>query len=116
MPLAPLSITLSDGQKLEALKRMRKHYQDAIEKITTELTDVLTAQAEAEFLAAYLGEQPEIKELRSGAAKAEELEKRRQYLARLIERLESVIPATTEVHAPAPTGAGAGKPSGIRKF
>ena len=119
MPLAPLSIILSDGQKLEALKRMRKHYQDALEKVSVELTDVLTAQAEAEFLAAYLGEQPEIKELRAGAAKAEELEKRRQYLGKLIERLESVIPAAPDVHAPAPAGSTSGvqaRPTGIRKF
>ena len=114
MALPPLNVTLSDGQKAEALKRMRKQYADQMEKIVVELTDALTAQAEAEFLAAYLGEQPEIKELRVAAAKANELEAKRQYLGKVLERLDAVIPAPTDVNVPVPSGAP--KASGLRKF
>ena len=113
MPLAPLTLTLSDGQKLAALKRMRAFYGEALTKIEAELTEALSAQAEADFLSGYLGEQPEVKELRTAGAKAPELESKRQYYGKILERLDAVIPAQPEVHAPAP---GAAKPGGLRKF
>ncbi len=114
MALPPLTVTLSDGQKAEALKRMRKQYADQMEKIVNDLTTALTSHAEAEFLAAYLGEQPEIKELRLAAAKATELEAKRQYLGKVLERLDAVLPAPVEVNVPVPSGAP--KAGGLRKF
>ncbi len=121
MPLQPLTVTLSDGQKIAALKRLREVYQAQLAVIEAELGEALLAQAEAEFLAPYLGEQPEVKELRLKAADAAAKETRRQYLGKLIERLDQVIPAQQDVHVPLPTGAPAGgnsaaRPGPIRRY
>ena len=116
MPLQPLTVTLSDGQKIAALKRMREGYQAQLAVIDAELTEALLAQAEADFLSPYLGEQPEIKELRTKAGDAAAKEARRQYLGKLIERLDQVIPAQPDVHVPLPTGAAAGKSGPLRRF
>jgi hypothetical protein len=117
MPLAPLTIALSDGQKIETLKRFRARYGEELKKIELELTDALTAIAEADFLVAYLGEQPEVVELRSRKPEAEKLERRRQYLGMIIERLDQVIPQQPAVSVPAPTGVGgAGAKPGVRRY
>lgn len=115
MPLAPLVIALSDGQKIETLKRFRARYGEELKKVDVELTEVLTAIAEAEFLVAYLGEQPEVVELRARKPEAEKLERRRQYLGMIIERLDQVIPQQPAVTAPVPN-AGGKSGGGLRRF
>lgn len=113
MAQGPISVTLSDWQKLEALKRVRERYQEEQTKLEVEITEILTACAEADHLAQYLGEQPEVAELRAKKPEAEAKEKRRQYVLKLIERLDAVIPKVPDVKAPAP---GAGKPAGVRRY
>lgn len=113
MPQPPIAVTLTDWQKIEALKRARERYQEELTKVEAEITDVLTACAEADFLVQYVGEQPDVKEMRARKPEAEAKEKRRQYLLALIERLDAVIPKQPEVKAPVP---GAGKPGGLKRF
>lgn len=113
MPQPPLTVALTDWQKIETLKRTREGYQEELTKVEAEITDILTACAEADFLAQYLGDQPEVKEMRAKKPEAEAKEKRRQYLLVLIERLDAVIPKQPEVK---PTLAGAGKPAGIKRY
>jgi hypothetical protein len=109
MPVPPLTVTLSDGQKVEAMKRFRVKYAEELGKIDQDLTDVLTALAEADFLSQYLGEQPEIVDLRKRKAEIEVLEKRRQYLSKIIERLDQYTPQQKAVSvAPPNTGGGPG--------
>ncbi len=120
MPLAPLTVTLSDGQKIAALKRFRELYQDELTKIEAELTDILTASAEADFLVPYLGEQTEVSKLRERRKEADVLERRRQHVGALIDRLDQVIPKQADAKyslggaAPKPGAAPAG--SGLRKY
>lgn len=121
MPLQPLTITLSDGQKVEALKRFRAKYHEEVERIESDLAEILTAVAEAEFLAQYIGEQPEVVSLKERKAEADKLEKRRQHIGLILDRLDQVIPKQQEVKVPVPSGArpGAAAPppgSGIRRY
>ncbi len=117
MPVQPLTVNLTDGQKIDVLKRFRKRYGDEVEKVEASLVEIMTALAEAEFVTQYVGEQPEVKELRSRKAEIDAFELRRQYLSKLIDRLDSVIPAQPEVHAPLPGGAPAGgRGSGQRRY
>lgn len=118
MPLPPLTVTLTDGQKLEVLKRFRAKYGEELRKVETDLQDVLTACAEADFIAAYLGEQPEVSELRARKAEAEALERRRQHIAKILERLDAVIPAQPAIAPPAPvagSSASAQRPT-VRRY
>ncbi|MBA3936128.1 MAG: hypothetical protein H0X38_01575 [Planctomycetes bacterium] len=115
MPVPPLSVTLSDGQKVEAMKRFRVKYAEELGKLDQELTDVLTALAEADFLSQYLGEQPEIVDLRKRKTDVEALEKRRQYLSKIIERLDQYTPQQKSVSVAPPnmgTGAQPARPGG----
>ncbi|MEK7412869.1 MAG: hypothetical protein AAB263_06095 [Planctomycetota bacterium] len=114
----PLTVTLSDGQKLEALKRVRDHYQEELSVVENDLTEILTRCAEADFIAQYLGEQPEIAEMRARKSEAEAKEKRRQYLLKLIDRLSQVIPKQPELKPTLPTGGPAkgGSASGLRRY
>ncbi len=114
MPQPPITVALTDWQKIEALKRSRERYAEELVKVESEVTDILTACAEADFLAQYLGDQPEVKELRAKKPDAEVKEKRRQYLIALIERLDAVIPKQADIKAPVP-GAG-GKATGLKRF
>ncbi len=119
MPLQPLTVQLSDGQKKEAMKRFRHKYAEELTKIESDLTDVLTAIAEAEFLAQYLGEQPEIKELKKRQAEVETLQQRRLYLGKIIDRLDQYTPQEKPVAVPVPSGVGgsvAPKPGGIKRY
>lgn len=121
MPLQPLVVQLSEGQKKEAMKRFRHKYSEELTKIESDLNDVLTAIAEAEFLAQYLGEQPEIKELKKRQAEVETLQQRRLYLGKIIDRLDQYTPAEKPVAVPVPSGAGgaaagAPKPGGIKRY
>ncbi|MCX8039988.1 MAG: hypothetical protein N3B15_05385 [Planctomycetota bacterium] len=112
MSKGPLSVTLSEWQKLEALKRMRERYQEELDKLEATLTDILTACAEADFLAQYIGEQAEVKELRARKAEIEPLEKRRQHLLALIERIDAIMPKLADVR-PSPPGA---MPAGLKRY
>lgn len=121
MPLQPLVVQLSEGQKKEAMKRFRHKYSEELIKIESDLNDVLTAIAEAEFLAQYLGEQPEIKELKKRQAEVETLQQRRLYLGKIIDRLDQYTPQEKAVAVPVPSGvggtaAGAPKPGGIKRY
>jgi hypothetical protein len=109
----PLTVTLTPGQQIEALKRIRERYETELAQVESELTDILTAVAEADFLAQYLGDQPEVKELRARKADAEVKEQRRQYLHKLLERLAQVTPKQPEVKAAIPSAA---KPGGIKRY
>jgi hypothetical protein len=121
MPLEPLTVTLSDGQKVEAMKRFRVKYADELTKVESELTDVLVALAEADFLAQYLGEQPEIVELRKRKPDVENLEKRRSYLRKIIDRLDQYTPQLKPVAVTPPNAAGGAaaapqRPGGIKRY
>ncbi len=67
MPLDPIDVALSEGQKLEALKRYQRRYLDELEELEAEITGIKPALAEFEFVSKYLGEQPEVKELQRRA-------------------------------------------------
>ncbi|MBA3686287.1 MAG: hypothetical protein H0W72_13760 [Planctomycetes bacterium] len=119
MPLPPLSVTLSDGQKIEVLKRFRAKYAEELKALDAQLGEVLTHLAEAEYLAAFLGEQPEVIDLRKRKSEADVMEKRRQFLGKLIDRLDQIIPPQPAVAIPAPgvgTGAGASGRSNVRRY
>lgn len=104
MPIQPITVALSAGQKLDVLKRFRKRYGDEMAELEAKITEILTAVAEGEFMAQYVGEQPEVKELRARKAELEALELRRTYLSKLVERLDGVMPAQAAVHTPALAG------------
>lgn len=108
MPAQPLAVTLSDGQKIDVLKRFRKKYDDELALLDAQQTEILTALQEADFMTQYVGEQPEVKEMRGRKAELDVIEARRQYLGKLIDRLDAVIPAQPDVHAPVPNGSNAG--------
>ena len=118
MPAQPITVTLTDGQKLDVLKRLRKRYGDEVERVEASVVEILTAVAEAEFLTQYVGEQPEVKELRARKAELETLELRRQYLSKLIDRLDAVTPDQPDVKAPPPSGVHPAQParSGLRRY
>jgi hypothetical protein len=119
----PLVVTLSDGQKVEAMKRFRHRYTEELTKVEAELTEALTHVAEADFLAQYLGEQPEIIELRKGKEDAERLQKRRIYLKKIIARLDEYTPQQKPITVPVPSvgtpqgaGSAAARPGGIKRY
>ena len=114
MPLQTITANLTEGQKIDVLKRFRRKYGEEIEKVEASLVEIMTAIAEADYMVQYVGEQPEVKELRSRKAEIDVLEARRQYLGKLIDRLDAVIPSQPEVHAPLP-GAAGGR-SGVRRY
>jgi hypothetical protein len=96
---------------METLKRFRTRYQEELSKVELELTDILTHLAEADFIGAYLGDQPEVTELRIRKADVENLERRRQHIGMILDRLDQVIPKQSSVQVPAPGAAG---PAGSR--
>lgn len=123
MPLQPLTVALTDGQKVEVMKRFRAKYAEDLVKVESDLTDVLTAIAEADFLVQYLGEQPELKELKKRQAEVEALQQRRIYLSKIIERLDQYTPQVKPVVVGAPAGSpgsasggNAVKPGGIKRY
>ncbi len=116
MPLQPLNVELSKGQQLEALKRFRTRYGEELAKVEAEMESILTSLAEADYLAQFLGDQPEVVELRKRKAEAELLEKRRQYLGKIIDRLDQVIPPQAAVNVPPPAGAGGGRGGNVRRY
>jgi hypothetical protein len=116
MPAQPLSVTLSDGQKIDVLKRFRRKYGEEIEKIEAQMMEILTAVQEADFMVQYVGEQPEVKELRVRKAELEAHEARRQYLAKLIDRLDAVIPAQPEIHASLVGSSATAPRPGLRRY
>lgn len=92
MSLPPLDVQLSDGEKLEVLKRFRRVYGEELEEVESKMRALMTAAREYEFVKQYLGEQPEVKTLLENQAQLESLEKRRQHIGMLVERLDQVIP------------------------
>ena len=117
MPAQPLSVTLSDGQKIDVLKRYRKKYGDELAALDSQEIEILTAIQEADFMTQYVGEQPEVKELRARKTELDVIIARRQYLGKLIDRLDAVIPAQPEVHAPLPnSSASSGARPGLRRY
>jgi hypothetical protein len=116
MPLPPLDVQLSNGQQIETLKRFRERYADELEKLEGEMKDILTARAEAEFISKYLGDQPEVVELRSRVKELDAKEKRRQYLGMIIDRLDAVLPKQAPVNMPVPGGDKGAKPAGVRRY
>ena len=117
MSQGPISVTLTDWQKLESLKRIRERYSEELAKLEAEITEIMTACAEADHLAQFLGEQPEVAELRVKRPEAEAKEKRRMYLLKLIERLDQVIPKQPDVKVPTPGASGASaKAPSLRRF
>lgn len=92
MAVEPIQVVLTDGQKLEALKRYHQRYSEELEQLDAEVTELRTRLAEYEFLVKFLGEQPEVVELRDQAERVEKLEARRQHVSKLLERLERHLP------------------------
>jgi hypothetical protein len=118
MPTDPLTITLSDGQKVEAMKRFRARYADELSKLEATLTEMLTQVAEAEFLMPYLGEQPELVEQRKRKDEADVLQKRRNYLYKIIARLDEYTPQQKPIttQAPGSGGAQAPRPGSMKRY
>jgi t-SNARE complex subunit (syntaxin) len=119
MPAQPLTVTLSDGQKIEAMKRFRVRYAEELAQVEGQLVDILTNLQEADFLGQYLGEQPEVGELRKRQGEVEKLEKRRAHLTALIERLDQYTPKQPEVKATLGGEAqrpAAARPSGVKRY
>ncbi len=124
MPIEPLAVILSDGQKLEAMKRFRARYADELTKIEADLPEILTQVAEAEVLASYLGgqpsylaAQPELVEQRKRKDEADVLQSRRKYLHMIIARLDEYTPQQKPVTTQAPGGgAPATRPDGRKRF
>ena len=102
MPLDPLQVALTDGEKIEVLKRFQQQYKEELVEIETKLADHLRAHAEADFLVQYLGEQPEVLKLKETQDEAAKLEQRRQHLGALIDRLDQVVPKQADVALKAP--------------
>jgi len=92
MPLDPIEVELSNGQKLEVLKRFRQQYLEELERLDHDIRDIKTALAEYEFVVQYLGEQPEVLELKGREEELAQLEKRRAYLGKLLDRLDQSLP------------------------
>jgi hypothetical protein len=105
MPLKQLNSALSDGQKIAVLKRFRTKYAEEMEKVEVEMQEIMMSIAEADFMAQYVGEQPEVIDLRKRKADLDGLEKRRQYLNKIIERLDQCTPEQAPVNVPPPGGA-----------
>jgi hypothetical protein len=116
MPLPPLSVTLTHGQQVEVLKRFRTTYADELAKLEQEMTEILTANAEADFMSKYLGEQPEVKNLRERKDDLETKEKRRQYLGMILERLDAVLPKQAPVPIQPPITTPPAKSGGLKRF
>jgi hypothetical protein len=114
-PLPPLTSTLSNGQKMEVLKRFRHLYADELTKIEAEMQNLLINLAEADYMAAFIGEQPEVVTLRASKSALEDKEKRRQTLGKLLERLDQMIPEQAPV-AVAPPSASSTQKLPIRRF
>ena len=102
MPLEPLNVALTDGEKIEVLKRFQQQYKDELEEIDAKLTELLRGHAEADFVVQYLGEQPEVLKLKENQEEVNKLEQRRQHLGALLERLEQVVPKQADVALQAP--------------
>lgn len=98
----PLQVELSNGQQVEVVKRFLHQYQEELKAVEVRLTALLTAQSESVLLARYLGEQPEVIALRPKPEEVAALEKRRQHLAVLIDRLEKVKPEEKAIKQLAP--------------
>ncbi len=102
MPIEPIKVELTAGEQIEVLKRFRQQYADEVDKITGELEVLLRSHAEADFVIQYLGEQPEVLELRSHGEEIQKLEQRRQHLSAIIDRLDQTIPKQGDVAVQAP--------------
>lgn len=102
MPLDPLQVALTDGEKIEVLKRFQQQYKEELEEVEAKLADLLRSHAEADFLVQYLGEQPEVLKLKETQDEAAKLEQRRQHLGALLDRLEQVVPKQADVALKAP--------------
>ncbi len=102
MSIEPLSVALTNGEQLEVLKRFSVSYTEQMETVDAELREKLIANAEADFLAQYIGEQKEVQELRCDPAEIERLEKKRQHISAIIDRLTQVLPAQPDVKVQAP--------------
>lgn len=102
MAIEKMQVELSEGQKLEVLKRFRTDYEKALAEVESELRDLLTRDAEAAFLAQYIKEQPEVKALRADPEVIAKLEQRREYLHQLIKVLAHYTPEQQELHVSAP--------------
>src|SRR4051812_34285042 len=109
MPLKQLNPALSDGQKVAVLKRFRAKYSDELEQLEVEMQEILTSLAEADFLAQDVGEQPEVLERRAKKSEVDVKEKRRQYLGKILERLDACIPEMKAVTVPPPAGKAPGR-------
>lgn len=92
MSLPPINAALSDGEKVEALKRFRRLYGDELTAVEAELRRIHLARSEYEFVKQYIGEQPEVKDLLKEQERIDKLEKRRQHLGMLVGRLDAVLP------------------------
>jgi hypothetical protein len=114
-PLPPLTNTLSNGQKMEVLKRFRHLYAEELAKIEAEMQNLLINLAEADYMAAFIGEQPEVVSLRASKVALEEKEKRRQTLGKLLERLDQTIPEQVPV-AVSPPMASSSQKLPVRRY
>lgn len=101
--MEPIEVELSNGQKMEVLKRFRDHYRSELETIESKLRDLMTAQQEADFLQQYIGEQAEVKELRPNEEEVQTLNRRREHIIKIVERLDQVTPEQPDVAVTPPS-------------
>ena len=103
MPLEPLQVSLTSGEQIEVLKRFQQQYTEELEKVDGEILEILRGAAEAEFLQQYIGEQPDVVELRGDQAKLAQLQERRNHIGAILDRLAATIPQQQAVEVKAPS-------------
>lgn len=92
MQLEPIEVHLTEGQKLEVLKRFRQRFLDELDQLDGAIRSIKIELAEFDFVVQYLGEQPEVLQLKDRADELVKLNQRRDHLGKLLGRLDQVLP------------------------
>ena len=95
--MEPIEVELSNGQKLDVMKRFISAYREQLADIEAELRTLLTSQQEAEFIKQYIGEQAEVTELLPDPEQLATLQRRREHIGKILERLDQYQPEQPQV-------------------